>query len=68
MIIISHRGNIDGPNPDLENKPDYIEKALAKNYMVEVDVWKIADELYLGHDSQQYITNIDFLKDRKSVV
>lgn len=35
----------------MENKPEYIKEALAKNFMVEVDVWKIADELYLGHDS-----------------
>ena len=62
MIIISHRGNINGPNPDMENKPEYIKEALEKNLMVEIDVWKIADELYLGHDSPQYITNLDFLK------
>ena len=26
MILISHRGNINGENPNLENTPDYIDK------------------------------------------
>ncbi len=30
MIIISHRGNIDGPNPDMENKPEYIKRLWQK--------------------------------------
>ena len=24
MILIAHRGNISGPKPELENKPDYV--------------------------------------------
>ena len=38
MILISHRGNLDGPQPENENRPDYIEKALL-NYNVEIDIF-----------------------------
>jgi|TARA_B110000259_G_C14022941_1_gene403698 hypothetical protein len=62
MIIISHRGNINGPNPRMENKPEYIKKALDENFMVEIDVWFYQGELWLGHDEPQYETNLDFLK------
>ena len=26
MKIISHRGNINGPNPEFENRPEYINR------------------------------------------
>ena len=49
----------------MENNPEYIIKALNKNYDVEVDVWYINNTWYLGHDNPQYITTIDFLKNDK---
>ena len=39
MKIISHRGNLTGPDPKQENKPSQILKVLEKGYEVEVDVW-----------------------------
>ena len=39
MILISHRGNINGKKPNYENKPEYIWEALRKGYHCEVDVW-----------------------------
>ena len=39
MILISHRGNLTGPNPKKENHPDYILNALREGYEVEIDVW-----------------------------
>lgn len=54
MIKISHRGNIFGPNKELENNPEYIKKAIASGYNVEVDFWVADDVLYLGHDYPQY--------------
>ncbi len=39
MILISHRGNIDGPNTDNENKPSYIASAINRGYDCEVDFW-----------------------------
>ena len=54
MILIAHRGNLTGPNPELENDPSYITQALDKGYHAEVDVWLIEDQFYLGHDVPQY--------------
>lgn len=59
MKIISHRGNINGPNPERENHPDYINEALNQGYDVEIDVWNIDNKWFLGHDEPQYDINID---------
>tara|TARA_R110002020_G_scaffold182598_2_gene378233 strand:+ start:549 stop:983 length:435 start_codon:yes stop_codon:yes gene_type:complete len=50
MLLIAHRGNINGPVPDNENTLEYILKALDLGYNVEVDVWKTSSGLYFGHD------------------
>ena len=52
--LIAHRGNLDGPNPEKENHPDYIHAAVQEGYEVEVDLWMVDNNLYLGHDSPQY--------------
>ena len=54
MKIISHRGNIRGPVPGRENAPSYIDCALGNGYDVEIDVWLIHGEYWLGHDEPQY--------------
>jgi len=61
MILISHRGNINGPNPEKENQKDYILNALNKGYDVEIDLWKIKSEYFLGHDEPQYQVEKNFL-------
>lgn len=61
MILISHRGNIDGKNPNEENSVSYIQKALKSGYDVEIDVWYVDDKWYLGHDGPQYKVKYDFL-------
>ncbi len=51
MLLISHRGNISGRNPERENRIDYIDEAINKGFLVEVDLW--VDHLgfaYLQHD------------------
>jgi len=65
MILISHRGNINGSNPEMENKPEYIIDALYKGYDVEIDVWSINKQFYLGHDKPQYEVSRDFLQERR---
>jgi len=60
MILISHRGNITGQQPDLENHPNYITKALSLRYNVEIDVW-YNNGFYLGHDNPQYKIDVNFL-------
>jgi hypothetical protein len=64
MKFISHRGNIDGPNPKLENTKHYIDEAIRLGYDVEVDVWYTDDVLYLGHDKPQYGVEFRWFRDR----
>lgn len=54
MILISHRGNLEGKILERENHPDYIDEAIALGYDVEVDLWSIDDVFFLGHDTPQY--------------
>jgi hypothetical protein len=54
MILISHRGNINGKNPEKENHPDYIWVAIQAGYEVEIDVWFKDNKFMLGHDEPQY--------------
>lgn len=61
-LWISHRGNLNGKNIEKENHPSYILEALNAGYDVEIDVWYMDDQLYLGHDGPQYKIDIDFLK------
>jgi hypothetical protein len=63
--FISHRGNLSGPKPDLENSPQYIQKALTLGLDVEIDVWLVKEQLFLGHDEPQYEINLDYLKNEK---
>lgn len=41
---------MNGPDKDRENTPVAISDALNAGFEVEVDVWKLDDGLYLGHD------------------
>ena len=54
MKLISHRGNLSGPNPEQENQPEYIAEALQAGYDVEIDVWFVDNKFMLGHDEPQY--------------
>ena len=64
MKLISHRGNIDGRNPDRENHPNYIDGAIALGYDAEIDIWSKDGILYLGHDTYQYKTDIYWIEKR----
>jgi hypothetical protein len=64
MILISHRGNINGRVVNLENTPEYIDNAIRLKYDVEVDIWYIDGKIYLGHDEPQYEINYDWLNSR----
>lgn len=61
MILISHRGNLNGRIPELENNPSYIQDALSLGYDVELDVWVVDGGIYLGHDSPTYQIEENFL-------
>jgi hypothetical protein len=64
MKVICHRGNLNGPNPDKENQPEYIDIAIKSGFDVEIDVWSSYDSLYLGHDGPQYKIDFRWLRDR----
>jgi hypothetical protein len=64
MILISHRGNLNGKMPENENHPDYIDEAIHAGYDVEIDVWMIDNELFLGHDKPQYKVIYNWLSTR----
>ena len=63
MKIIAHRGNLNGPLGN-ENSPEQIELA-SKQFDVEIDVWKICDQWFLGHDTPIYEINKGFLYNPK---
>lgn len=64
MILISHRGNLNGKILEKENHPDYIDAAIKEGFDVEIDVWFNDGVLYLGHDAIQYQISSDWLKQR----
>jgi hypothetical protein len=61
MKYIAHRGLTNGPDKELENRPDQIELSLSRGYDCEVDLWIVHSELWLGHDEPQYIIDEDFV-------
>ena len=61
MLIIAHRGNLNGPDPATENREETIITALSHGFDCEIDVWKIGDQLWLGHDGPEHATSIEFL-------
>jgi hypothetical protein len=65
MKLIAHRGNLDGSDPDKENYPSYIQRALKLGYDAEIDVWYIDDKWYLGHDDPRYEIKYNFLFDSR---
>ena len=68
MIYISHRGNTDGPKPELENQLGYVENAIACGFNVEVDLWVNEFGIYLGHDKPQYAVPKEWLIDRTNQI
>jgi len=62
--LISHRGNIDGPNPERENSPSYIREALEKGFDVEADIWWDDYKISLGHDEPKYQINFSWLENK----
>jgi hypothetical protein len=64
MILISHRGNLNGKIEEKENHPSYIDEALNQGFKVEIDMWEINGRTYLGHDEPQYEVDDKWLSER----
>lgn len=53
MIILAHRGNLRGPDPERENSPESIGGAIAAGYGIETDVRFAPDfGFYISHDAK----------------
>ena len=70
MIYIAHRGNTDGPKPELENSPEYIDKALSEGFYAEIDVRKgnMLGQFIMGHDYGEYKLPIEWFEERKGLL
>lgn len=68
MIFVSHRGNINQKQQVFENEPNYIQAALNLGYHVEIDLWVLNNNLFLGHDKADYPINKLFLDNEKLFV
>ena len=65
-FFISHRGNTNGMNPERENSPNYVNKALESNFHVLVDVWLVGkSHLALGYEHPRYSVTLEFLQNEK---
>lgn len=64
-MIFSHRGNLNSKEPNRENSTLQVLKAISEGFSVEVDIWKIGNFLFLGHDGPQYEISINFIKDKQ---
>lgn len=60
-MIIAHRGNLNGPDKQNENRPDCLIKAIRSGFIVETDIWFVDDVFYLGHDAPEYKVSHEFL-------
>jgi len=50
---ILHRGLMNGPNPELENKEPLLKQRIAEGWDVEIDLWIHENQIWLGHDSPE---------------
>lgn len=65
MKLIAHRGNVDGICHQKENTQSYIDKAISLGYDVEIDIHRINDILFLGHDKPENKISLEWLIDRR---
>jgi hypothetical protein len=68
LRVVSHRGNLNGPDPNRENNPSYIDKAINRFYEVEADIHHIEGSFYLGHNSPEYYVDLHWIKERKDYI
>jgi hypothetical protein len=61
MKLIAHRGLVDGPNTELENRPDQLMLAISLGFDCEIDLRVVDGKLWLGHDAPQYPVDQDFI-------
>lgn len=62
MLIIAHRGNLNGPDTLTENTIESIDKSIKSGFMVEIDIRVIDNKIYLGHDNPSHLIDLDYIK------
>ena len=67
-LLISHRGNLRGAIPHLENTPAYIQAAIDLGYMCEVDMWHENGNFYLGHDEATTRFDMQWLESQRQSI
>ena len=65
MILISHRGNLNGLNPERENTKEYVQEAINRGYQVEIDIRAKNDLLFFGHDTPDREVDQSWLCERR---
>lgn len=60
--LIAHRGLRNGPNSELENRPDQIILSLTQGYDCEIDLRIEHGKFFLGHDEPTYEIQEKFLE------
>jgi hypothetical protein len=58
---ICHRGNLAGPQKQLENNFGILIQRSIQGLDVEIDVWYHEGSLWLGHDKPEYKITLDWL-------
>lgn len=61
MMLISHRGNLNGPDLFSENSPEVINHVISMDIPVEVDLRWHNNSFYFGHDEPQYQVSAEYL-------
>lgn len=67
-IYISNRGNLAGKDPDEENKPDYLERALEEGLCVKTDIWVIKDRTVTGTEHPSTGINLNVFDKEKLLI
>lgn len=69
VVLLSHRGNLDGPDPASENAPAHIDRAINAGFKVEVDLRVVerrgGKRLMFGHDGPQYEIDEEWIRVRR---
>ena len=61
--FISHRGNLNGKEKSSENTHEYIDNSIVRGFDCEIDIWKIGNDLILGHDKPENLTSLDWISE-----
>lgn len=69
-MIISHRCNLNGVEKNKENNPKYLNEYIEKypKLFFEIDVWKVDNTLYFGHDEPRYKVSFKYMKNLNNVI